>query len=59
MTNLAESRLIQSMKESSDEVDLGTQYHLSRYSYIFESTLVTDGLTISPVNPEDGELAHE
>lgn len=43
------------MKESADEVDLGTQYHLSRYAYIFESTLVTDGLTISPVNPDDGE----
>ena len=43
------------MKESADEVDLGTQYHLSRYAYVFESTLVTDGLTISPVNPDDGE----
>lgn len=45
---------MQSLKESVDELDLGTQYHLSRYAYLFESTLVTDGLTISPVNIEDG-----
>ncbi|SGZ20426.1 BQ5605_C021g09275 [Microbotryum silenes-dioicae] len=44
----------QSLKESTDEVDLGVQYHLSRYAYIFESTLVTDGLTVSPINPDDG-----
>lgn len=47
--------LVQTMKESADETDLGTQYHLSRYAYIFESTLVTDGLTISPLNSDDGE----
>lgn len=44
----------QSLKESVDELDLGTQYHLSRYAYIFESLLVTDGLTVSPVTIEDG-----
>lgn len=48
--------MTQSLKESADEVDLGLQYHLSRYAYIFESTLVTDGLTVSPVNVDDSEL---
>ncbi|GAA5985878.1 hypothetical protein JCM11641_005330 [Rhodosporidiobolus odoratus] len=47
-------RILRSLKESVDEVDLGTQYHLSRYAYLFESLLVTDGLTISPVSVEDG-----
>jgi len=39
----------QSLKESLDEIDLGTQFHLGRYSYLFESLLVNDGLTISPI----------
>jgi len=46
-------RLLRTLKESADEVDMGTQYHLSRYAYIFESTLVMDGLTISPVSSDD------
>lgn len=44
----------QALKESVDELDLGTQYHLSRYAYLFEALLVTDGLTVSPVSAEDG-----
>ncbi|KAM0749509.1 RhoGAP-domain-containing protein [Meredithblackwellia eburnea MCA 4105] len=52
--NLQLPRILRSLKESVDEVDLGTQYHLSRYAYLFESVLVTDGLTVSPVSPEDG-----
>ncbi|GAA5970788.1 hypothetical protein JCM3765_006307 [Sporobolomyces pararoseus] len=47
-------KLVKNLKESLDEIDLGTQYHLSRYGYLFESLLVTDGLTISPVSMEDG-----
>jgi hypothetical protein len=47
-------KLLRTLKEGSDEIDLGTQYHLSRYAYLFESLLVTDGLTISPVSNEDG-----
>ena len=38
-----------------DELDLGTQYHLSRYAYLLENVLVTEGLTIAPVSPEDGQ----
>ncbi|SCZ87902.1 BZ3500_MvSof-1268-A1-R1_Chr2-3g05370 [Microbotryum saponariae] len=52
--NLQLPRILRSLKESTDEVDLGVQYHLTRYAYIFESTLVTDGLTVSPINPDDG-----
>ncbi|KAK4050229.1 Rho GTPase-activating protein [Microbotryomycetes sp. JL201] len=48
--NLQLPRILRSLKESADEVDLGVQYHLSRYAYIFESTLLTDGLTVSPVH---------
>ncbi|GAA6024372.1 hypothetical protein JCM11491_001109 [Sporobolomyces phaffii] len=52
--NLQLPKLLRTLKEGSDEIDLGTQYHLSRYAYLFESLLVTDGLTISPVSIEDG-----
>ena len=45
----------QTLKENVDELDLGTQYHLSRYAYLLENVLVTEGLTIAPVAPEDGE----
>ncbi|GAA5850966.1 hypothetical protein JCM3766R1_003960 [Sporobolomyces carnicolor] len=47
-------KLLRTLKEGTDELDLGTQYHLSRYAYLFESLLVTDGLTVSPVSIEDG-----
>ncbi|GAA6023927.1 hypothetical protein JCM10207_009279 [Rhodosporidiobolus poonsookiae] len=52
--NLQLPRILRSLKESVDELDLGTQYHLSRYAYLFESLLVTDGLTVAPVSVEDG-----
>lgn len=47
-------RLLRTLKENVDELDLGTQYHLSRYAYLLENVLVTEGLTIAPVAPEDG-----
>ena len=52
-----ESRLSlfsQSLKECADEVDLGTQYHLSRYAFLSESVLLNDGSTLSPATPEEG-----
>jgi hypothetical protein len=45
---------MQTLKETADEADLGTQYHLSRYAYLFENVLVNDGLTVSPLGIEDG-----
>ncbi|KAL0569063.1 Rho GTPase-activating protein [Marasmius crinis-equi] len=44
-------RILRSLKECSDEIDLGTQYHLTRYAFLFESTLVSDGTTLIP--PKD------
>ncbi|GAA5884654.1 hypothetical protein JCM3774_002549 [Rhodotorula dairenensis] len=48
-------RVLRTLKENVDELDLGTQYHLSRYAYLLENVLVTEGLTIAPVAPEDGQ----
>lgn len=43
-------RVIRSLKESSDEVDNGTQYHLLRYAQLYEHMLVQDGITIAPAS---------
>ncbi|KAF4593144.1 hypothetical protein EYR38_008854 [Pleurotus pulmonarius] len=37
-------RLLRALKECTDEVDLGTQYHLTRYAFLFESSPVGVGL---------------
>jgi hypothetical protein len=43
----------QALKECTDEIDLGTQYHLTRYAFLFESIVLGDGSTLAPPNPDD------
>lgn len=45
----------QSLKECADEIDKGLQYHLSRYAFLFESIILNDGTTLSPMGIEDGK----
>lgn len=46
---------MQLLKECADELDLGTQYHLSRFAFLYESTLVGDGTILNPMGaPDDG-----
>lgn len=40
------------MKECADEIDLGTQYHLTRYAFLFESIVLSDGSTLVPPTEE-------
>ncbi|EPQ56726.1 RhoGAP-domain-containing protein [Gloeophyllum trabeum ATCC 11539] len=47
-------RILRALKECNDEIDLGTQYHLSRYAFIFETVVLGDGTTLSPIGIEDG-----
>lgn len=48
-------RILRSLKECADEIDLGTQYHLSRYAFLFESIILNDGSTVAPTGGiEDG-----
>ena len=47
-------RMIRNLKECSDEIDLGTQYHLERYAFLFENALLNEGVTITPLAKEDG-----
>lgn len=46
----------QALKESADEVDLGTQYHMSRYAYLFESVALNDGSSLAPTSTEEGQF---
>ncbi|KAI0308828.1 GTPase activating protein [Amylostereum chailletii] len=49
-------RILRALKECADEIDLGTQYHLTRYAFLFETTMVSDGSTLAPTGSgvEDG-----
>jgi len=45
------------LKECADEIDLGTQYHLTRYAFLFESIMLSDGATLAPTGVEDGAFS--
>jgi len=49
-------RILRALKECTDEMDLGTQYHLTRYAFLFESTVLSDGSTLVPPNEEGSPL---
>ncbi|GBE88171.1 hypothetical protein SCP_1204010 [Sparassis crispa] len=44
-------RILRALKECVDEIDLGTQYHLSRYAFLYENIVLSDGTTLAP--PDD------
>ncbi|KAJ9474960.1 RHO GTPase-activating protein RGD1 [Pseudozyma hubeiensis] len=50
--NLQLPRILRTLKENAEEIDNGTQYHLARYAFLFESTVLNDGMSISPVGTE-------
>ncbi|KAF8892131.1 Rho GTPase activation protein [Infundibulicybe gibba] len=45
-------RILRALKECADEIDLGTQYHLTRYAFLFESIVLSDGSTLLPPGEE-------
>ncbi|KAG6898315.1 hypothetical protein C0992_011906 [Termitomyces sp. T32_za158] len=45
-------RILRSLKECTDEIDLGTQYHLTRYAFLFESIVLSDGSILVPPQEE-------
>ncbi|KAJ6607481.1 GTPase activating protein [Mycena sp. CBHHK59/15] len=49
-------RILRALKECTDEMDLGTQYHLTRYAFLFESTVLSDGSTLVHPNEEGSPL---
>ncbi|CAD6892582.1 unnamed protein product [Tilletia laevis] len=51
--NLQLPRILRTLKENAEEIDNGLQYHLARYAFLFESTVLADGMAISPVGGPD------
>ncbi|KAF9461544.1 Rho GTPase activation protein [Collybia nuda] len=45
-------RILRALKECADEIDLGTQYHLTRYAFLFESIVLSDGSILVPPHEE-------
>ncbi|CAL1715474.1 unnamed protein product [Somion occarium] len=41
-------RILRSLKECADEIDLGTQYHLTRYAFLYENAVLSDGSILVP-----------
>ena len=50
--NLQLPRILRTLKENAEEIDNGTQYHLARYAFLYESTVLNDGMAISPVGTD-------
>uniref|UniRef100_D8Q0T0 GTPase activating protein n=1 Tax=Schizophyllum commune (strain H4-8 / FGSC 9210) TaxID=578458 RepID=D8Q0T0_SCHCM len=50
--NLQLPRILRTLKETNDEIDLGIQYQLTRYSFQFESTVLSDGSILVPTDEE-------
>ncbi|KAA1468895.1 GTPase activating protein [Dentipellis sp. KUC8613] len=48
-------RILRALKECADEIDLGTQYHLTRYAFLFESIVLADGSTLAPTPMDEGK----
>ncbi|BEJ16227.1 hypothetical protein CspHIS471_0508320 [Cutaneotrichosporon sp. HIS471] len=49
-------RIVRVLKDCADELDNGMQYHLTRYAYMYESTVVSEGTLLSPRDPEDAGM---
>ncbi|GJE93311.1 RhoGAP-domain-containing protein [Phanerochaete sordida] len=49
-------RILRALQSCLNDVDLGIQYHLIRYAFLFESTVLGDGTTLAPLNPDDAGL---
>lgn len=48
-------KILRLLKECADELDMGTQYHLSRFAFLYESAIVGDGVLLNPMGtPDEG-----
>ncbi|KZV59915.1 RhoGAP-domain-containing protein [Peniophora sp. CONT] len=52
-------RTLRALKEASDEIDLGTQYHLQRYAFLTESIVMADGQILAPTTNTIGKDGKE
>lgn len=47
--------MVQLLKECADELDMGTQYHLTRYAFLYETAIVGEGQIINPMSGDESE----
>ncbi|RSH95110.1 hypothetical protein EHS25_000196 [Saitozyma podzolica] len=47
-------KILRLLKECADELDMGTQYHLTRFAFLYETTVVGEGSMLSPMGADDG-----
>ncbi|KAG8832673.1 hypothetical protein FRC17_000892 [Serendipita sp. 399] len=52
--NLQLPKILRALKELSDEIDTAMQFHLSKYAYLLESSLLSDAVTLVPKEEGDG-----
>ncbi|KAI0690321.1 Rho GTPase activation protein [Cytidiella melzeri] len=45
-------RILRSLQQCANDIDLGTQYHLIRYAFLYERSVLNDGNTLAPTNEE-------
>ncbi|KAI8444090.1 hypothetical protein BY996DRAFT_8153907, partial [Phakopsora pachyrhizi] len=54
--NLQLPRILRTLKEHSDEIDLAIQYYLTNYATLSESLLVNEALSVSSISNDSIEL---
>ncbi|ORX39261.1 hypothetical protein BD324DRAFT_619059 [Kockovaella imperatae] len=54
--NFQQPKILRLLKECADELDMGTQYHLTRFAFMFESSMVAEASIMSPMNEEGSGL---
>ncbi|KAL6305482.1 Rho GTPase activation protein, partial [Sparassis latifolia] len=49
-------RILRALKECVDEINLGMQYHLSRYAFLYENIVLSDGTMLAPTDDTSSGL---
>ncbi|KAK9720914.1 hypothetical protein K7432_003836 [Basidiobolus ranarum] len=49
-------RILKSLKDIAYEAVISIQYHLAKYAFHFESTILEDGVIIAPLNEDGGRV---
>lgn len=49
-------RILRALKECAEEIDIGTQYHLSRFAFLSQSIVMSEGVTLCPPENEGGRI---
>ncbi|KAI0339450.1 RhoGAP-domain-containing protein [Trametopsis cervina] len=45
-------RILRALQQCANDIDLGTQYHLIRYAFLYERSVLNDGNTLAPTTDD-------